>query len=68
VGTGSGGEDGLRGGIGRVQVPVGLVECRGVGERGVGDYGPEFACAGVEVEVRVGGVEVDCWFIVSYWL
>lgn len=38
---------------------AGLVECRGVRERGVGFDGAEFACACVQRDVWVGGVEVD---------
>lgn len=43
-----------------MKVSVGLVEGRGVGERRVGYYGAEFTRPGIEIEVRVGGVKVDC--------
>jgi hypothetical protein len=45
---------------------VGLVEGGGVRECGVGYHGPEFAGTGVEVEVGVGRVEIDCYSLVGF--
>lgn len=49
-------------------MPVGLVEGRGVRERGVGNHGTELPGATIELHVGVGSIEVDCYLAVSFLL